>query len=34
MQALGMEPTRYDLGAGYQLIALGYARYWRKRQKR
>ncbi len=30
MQALGVEPTSYDLGAGYQLIALGYARYWRK----
>ena len=34
MQALGVEPTSYDLGAGYQLIALGYARYWRKREKR
>jgi glyoxylase-like metal-dependent hydrolase (beta-lactamase superfamily II) len=33
MQALGVEPSSYDLGAGYQLIAMGYARYWRKRGK-
>ncbi len=31
MQALGVDPSSYDLGAGYQLIALGYARYWRKK---
>jgi glyoxylase-like metal-dependent hydrolase (beta-lactamase superfamily II) len=31
MQAQGVDPSSYDLGAGYQLIALGYARYWRKK---
>ncbi|MEN3001013.1 MAG: MBL fold metallo-hydrolase [Armatimonadota bacterium] len=31
MQAQGVEPSSYDLGAGYQLIAMGYARYWRKK---
>jgi glyoxylase-like metal-dependent hydrolase (beta-lactamase superfamily II) len=31
MQAQGADPSRYDLGAGYELIALGYARYWRKK---
>lgn len=31
MQAQGVDPSSYDLGAGYQLIAMGYARYWRKR---
>ncbi len=31
MQAIGADPSSYDLGAGYQLIALGYARYWRKK---
>jgi len=31
MQAQGVNPASYDLGAGYQLIALGYARYWRKK---
>ncbi|MFN4034367.1 MAG: MBL fold metallo-hydrolase, partial [Fimbriimonadales bacterium] len=34
MQAQGVEPSSYDLGAGYQLIAMGYARYWRKRRER
>jgi glyoxylase-like metal-dependent hydrolase (beta-lactamase superfamily II) len=31
MQAQGADPSSYDLGAGYELIALGYARYWRKK---
>ena len=31
MQAQGVDPSSYDLGAGYQLIAMGYARYWRKK---
>jgi hypothetical protein len=31
MQAHGADPSSYDLGAGYELIALGYARYWRKK---
>lgn len=32
MATLGVDPSSYDLGAGYELIALGYARYWRKKQ--
>lgn len=31
MAQLGVDASSYDLGAGYELIALGYARYWRKR---
>jgi glyoxylase-like metal-dependent hydrolase (beta-lactamase superfamily II) len=31
MHAQGADPSSYDLGAGYELIALGYARYWRKK---
>ena len=31
MRQLGVEPTNYELGAGYELIALGFARYWRKK---
>ncbi len=31
MRQLGVDPSSYDLGAGYELIALGYARYWRKK---
>ncbi|MFN7018215.1 MAG: MBL fold metallo-hydrolase [Fimbriimonadales bacterium] len=31
MRQLGADPSNYDLGAGYELIALGFARYWRKK---
>ncbi len=31
MKQLGVEPSSYDLGAGYELIALGFSRYWRKK---
>lgn len=31
MRQQGADPSSYDLGAGYELIALGYARYWRKK---
>ncbi len=31
MRQMGVDPSSYDLGAGYELIALGYARYWRKK---
>ncbi|MCS7190422.1 MAG: MBL fold metallo-hydrolase, partial [Fimbriimonadales bacterium] len=31
MRHQGVEPSSYDLGAGYELIALGFARYWRKK---
>ena len=31
MRQQGVEPTNYELGAGYELIALGFARYWRKK---
>ncbi|MGQ9658407.1 MAG: MBL fold metallo-hydrolase [Fimbriimonadales bacterium] len=31
MRRLSVDPSSYDLGAGYELIALGYARYWRKK---
>ncbi|MCX7993573.1 MAG: MBL fold metallo-hydrolase [Fimbriimonadales bacterium] len=31
MRQQGVDPSSYDLGAGYELIALGYARYWRKK---
>lgn len=31
MHQQGADPSSYDLGAGYELIALGYARYWRKK---
>lgn len=30
MRQESVDPSSYDLGAGYELIALGYARYWRK----
>ncbi len=31
MAERGVDASSYDLGAGYELIALGYARYWRKK---
>lgn len=31
MRTQNVNPSSYDLGAGYELIALGYARYWRKK---
>ncbi|GIV10716.1 MAG: MBL fold hydrolase [Fimbriimonadales bacterium] len=31
MRLQHVDPSSYDLGAGYELIALGYARYWRKK---
>lgn len=31
MRTQSVNPSSYDLGAGYELIALGYARYWRKK---
>ncbi|MCS7209545.1 MAG: MBL fold metallo-hydrolase [Fimbriimonadales bacterium] len=31
MRQQAADPSSYDLGAGYELIALGYARYWRKK---
>lgn len=34
MEALGIEPAEYDVAASYQMVAMGYIRYWRRKREK